>query len=134
MGAFYREMTEEEKEKEQSLLDNFYNYFVGVVVRSRHLDEAEVRKLATGEVFMAETAKELGLVDELGDFDAALDLASQLGKVPRRITYVAPRRTLLQKVFSRFTAPLIEQIWDEARGNIRERAYYLGSPHIWTRL
>jgi ClpP class serine protease len=37
------------------------------------------------------------LVDELGDQNRALELASELGKVPRRVVFQRPRRGFLQR-------------------------------------
>jgi len=99
MGAFYREATSEEKEKEQSMVDTFHSYFVELVAKDRKIDETKVRELATGEIYIAEKAKELGLIDEVGDFEAALDVASKLSKVSKkRIKYIAPRQGLLQRL------------------------------------
>ena len=121
MGAFYRDLTEEEKKKEQELIDSFHRYFVEVVVRSRHLDEETMGRLATGEVFFAEKAKDLGLVDEIGDFEVALDLASQLGKVPRRIMYARPPQTLIQRVLSRTVSSVAEEVFYEAESILHGR-------------
>jgi signal peptide peptidase SppA len=57
MGAFYREPSEEEKQKEQELIDSYYDYFIKVVAKGRHMEEGRVRELATGEVFLGEIAK-----------------------------------------------------------------------------
>jgi protease-4 len=106
MGAFYRGMTEEEKKKEQELIDSFHHYFVEAVAKGRRLSEEVVNQLATGEIFLAPKAKEAGLIDEIGDFDTALDLASQLGKTPRRVKYVRPRPTLRERLLSRLLMEL----------------------------
>jgi len=111
LGSPYRELTEEEKRKEQEHVDSFYNYFIRAVAKGRHIDEKTVRELATGEVFLGEKAKALGLVDEIGDFDTALDIAAQLGKVPRRFTCMRPRRALLEKLLSRFAASFSTEIF-----------------------
>jgi len=124
MGAFYRESTEEEKKKDQELIDSFYDYFVRVVAKGRGLDEKLVRELATGEVFLGEKAKALGLVDEIGDFDLALDLAAQLGKVPQRVTYVRPRPSLPERLLSRFAASLVEETMAEVEYRSSRQIYY----------
>lgn len=110
MGAFYREPTEEEAAKLQALTDDFYRDFVSVVAKSRRLDEAKAAEWATGEVFTAKQAKALGLVDELGDLDRAIDLAAELGKAPRRYVYVRPPRPLRMRLISRFATELAEEV------------------------
>ena len=128
MGAFYRYATEEEKQKEQGLIDDFHRSFVEVIARERHMEEATVQKLATGEVFLAEKAKELGLVDEVGDFDTALDLASELGKVPRRTAYVRPRQGLLQRLFSGTASSIAEEFIAEAEWLVSRQIHYMRPP------
>jgi protease-4 len=125
MGAFYREPSEEEKQKEQELIDSYFNYFIKVVAKGRRMEEGRVRELATGEVFLGEKAKGLGLVDEVGDFDTALDLAAQLGKVRRRFSYVRPRRGFAERLFSRFAVSFAEETL-ELRYLLTPQIYYLG--------
>ncbi|MFQ6015267.1 MAG: signal peptide peptidase SppA [Anaerolineae bacterium] len=124
MGAVYREDTEEEVQKRQELLDEFYDYFIEAVAQARGLDEEVVRGYATGEVFTAKKAQELGLIDELGDLDRALDLASELGKVPRRLVYVKPRRPRLQRFISGFTDSLVEEVAAELEHRLIEQIWY----------
>jgi protease-4 len=70
-----RPMTEEERAILQGLVDHFYGQFVQVVVRGRGLSEERVRTLADGRIYSGLEAKELGLVDEVGYLDDALDAA-----------------------------------------------------------
>jgi len=124
MGAPYREPTEEEKKKEQELIDSFHSYFIKAVAKGRHIDEGVVKELATGEVFLGEKARTLGLVDEVGDFDTALDLAAQLGKVARRVTYVRPRPTLPERLLSRFAISVVEETLTEVEYLLSRQIYY----------
>jgi protease-4 len=104
MGGFWRSPTPEEGEKFQGLINEIYDNFVAVVVRGRSLEEAQVRELATGEVVTARRGKELGLVDELGDFDQALQTAARLGGARPRPIWVRPRRSLGQRFFGRLAS------------------------------
>ena len=124
MGAFYREVTEEEEKKKQDLITQFYDDFVEVVAQSREMSAETVRKYATGEVYTAKKAKEYGLIDEIGDMETALDLAARLGKVPRRVVYARPRRPLAQRFISRFTASLVEEIGTDIEQRLGSNIYY----------
>jgi protease-4 len=86
----YRDLSPEERAIWQALIDEMYGDFVDIVAQGRQLDTARVKKLADGRVYTGKQAKELGLADELGDLDAAVDAAAKLGNIsgsPRRIEF-----------------------------------------------
>lgn len=56
----------------QSGIDAGYRRFVGLVATSRHKSFAQVDAIAQGRVWDGQTAQKLGLVDAMGDLDAAL--------------------------------------------------------------
>ena len=91
-----RELTAEEQEIMQAMVDEYYEQFIDVVVERRGLSEDDVRDLATGQLYSGSKAKELGLVDELGDLDTAIDLAMELaGMQTARVEYYRPPRLTL---------------------------------------
>ncbi|HEY6056656.1 MAG TPA: signal peptide peptidase SppA [Candidatus Limnocylindrales bacterium] len=102
MGAPWREETDEERAKEQELVDGYYAAFVGRVAASRKLSEERVRELATGELWLGTRARELGLVDEIGDLEHAIEVAARLAGVPARGAPVRLRRPLLSRLMDRF--------------------------------
>ena len=112
-GAFWRESTPEEEGKVQALIDESFDVFISIVSKSRGMDEERVRSLATGEIFWAPRAKELGMVDELGDLARAIDLAAELSGAPRRPVFVGPRRGLRQRIFGSLAGSLIESVVGE---------------------
>lgn len=67
-----REMTDEEREILQSMVDEMYDEFVSVIVDGRQLTEGKVRELADGRIYTGRQAQAVGLVDEVGDFSATL--------------------------------------------------------------
>jgi len=81
MGSAAREMTEEEKAILQSMIDDDYNHFVQAVAEGRDMNVARVRELATGRVFNGTQAKEVGLVDQMGNFYDAVDLTAKLAGI-----------------------------------------------------
>jgi protease-4 len=117
----FREPTDEEQKKLQTLMDEYYDWFVDAVARSRRLQPKKVRSLATGEMFTARKAKELGLVDELGDLDTAIDMATELGRVPRRLAYLRPRRAILERLVGRVASGLVEEVAAEAERRLLSR-------------
>lgn len=90
MGDPFRELSEDEREIFQSIVDQDYDEFVDVIAEGRGLPESEVREIADGRVYSGLQAQELGLVDEIGDLDRAASIASDLAEVedPTVVRYV----------------------------------------------
>jgi protease-4 len=64
-----REMTEEEKNILQTMINNSYEGFVDVIASGRGLSEEEVRTIADGRIYDGRQAKEIGLIDDFGYFE-----------------------------------------------------------------
>jgi protease IV len=71
------------RERLQAFLDQTYAAFVAGVARGRRLPEEAVRKAAEGRVWTGAQAQELGLVDDLGGFAEALEVAREAIGVAR---------------------------------------------------
>jgi len=70
----HRALTDDERALLNRELDAFYDSFVGLVAEGRGRSIEEIEPLARGRVWLAAEAHRLGLVDELGGMDSALDL------------------------------------------------------------
>src|SRR5699024_9499864 len=64
-----REMTEEEHDIMQSMIDEMYDEFVDVIVDGRGMDEQTVREVGDGRIYTGKQAKEVELIDDLGSLD-----------------------------------------------------------------
>jgi protease-4 len=80
-----RQMTSEERGIIQVMVDDIYNQFVEVVAQGRKMDTAQVRKLADGRIYTGNQAKQLGLVDELGNMYDAIDEAAKLSGISGKV-------------------------------------------------
>ncbi|MDH3202864.1 MAG: signal peptide peptidase SppA [Myxococcales bacterium] len=80
----HRALTKDERALMNRELDAFYDSFVGLVAEGRGRPIEEIEPLARGRVWLATDAHRLGLVDELGGMDSALDLLkSRIDVAPR---------------------------------------------------
>lgn len=77
MGSITDPMTEEQKRIFQSLVDEAYEQFVGIVAEERDIDVALVKEIADGRIYSAKQALELGLVDSIGTKEEAIALMSE---------------------------------------------------------
>lgn len=83
MGSIFREMTPEERQHIQDIVDAMYLNFVEVVAQGRNLPLQEVKTLADGRIYSGEQALELGLVDHLGFEEKAVERAAALAGLTR---------------------------------------------------
>lgn len=81
IGSPFREMTGAEKKIMQSIIDDAYGQFVNAIVQGRKMDKEKVVALADGRIYSGAQAKQNGLVDELGDLDAAVSSAGELAGI-----------------------------------------------------
>lgn len=81
MGSIFRPLSETEKGLLQEVVDDVHDQFVMDVARSRGLEIGRVRNIADGRIFSGRQAKELGLVDELGGLQEAIQAAARLAEL-----------------------------------------------------
>ena len=81
IGSPARPMTAEERKILQDLIDDAYGQFVQAVADGRKMPIDVVKPLADGRIYSGSQAKQLGLVDELGDSILAARIAAQLGGI-----------------------------------------------------
>jgi protease-4 len=118
MGAPWRDDTEEERGREQELVEAFYDRFVDRVAQGRGLPRQRVVELATGEVWLGSQAVELGLADSVGDLDDAVAAAAELAGVPAEASPVRLRRPMLARLVDRFATRLAASVADELEARL----------------
>ncbi len=80
----FRGATREERRIVQSILDSLHARFVTVVREGRpQLDPARIGELTDGRIFDATQAVQAGLVDQIGDLEAAIDVAKAAAQVEK---------------------------------------------------
>jgi protease-4 len=97
-GTPTRELTEREKVYFQGLIDDMYVDFVEAVAEGRKMDVEAVRALADGRVFTGRDAREKKLIDEIGNFQDAVDLTASLANItgkPNLLRATRQRVTLI---------------------------------------
>jgi protease IV len=92
IGSPFRRMTGKERRIFQRLLDEAHRRFMGVVARGRQMTMGKVRRIADGRVLSGEQARDVGLVDKLGDFDDAVAETKRLEQLDeaRIVEYERP--------------------------------------------
>ncbi|MFZ5832680.1 MAG: signal peptide peptidase SppA [Planctomycetota bacterium] len=91
MGSLSRPMTPEERTIFKGLVDDGFDRFKEVIQTGRPnfaKDAAALDAVATGQVYAADEAKELGLVDEIGYLEDAVERAIELAAIDPEDTSV----------------------------------------------
>jgi protease-4 len=73
-----REPTEEDKKILQEVIDNIHNQFIDAVAKGRNIDREKVVEIADGRIFSGQQARDLGLIDLLGNFQDAVSLTAKM--------------------------------------------------------
>jgi protease-4 len=103
LASAFKTMTEEEKKILQKLLDDVHDQFIRAVSESRDIDYESIKKLADGRIFTGKKAQELGLVDELGNLEYAIELAGKLSGIEGEpeVIYKKERFSFWDMIFDR---------------------------------
>ncbi len=78
LGSPFEEPTEEEREVLQGKAQLIGDEFLEDVSESRNLTEQQEEQVGTGEIFLGSEAEELGLVDDLGGRNTAINEAENI--------------------------------------------------------
>ena len=127
LGSPLRPMSEEEKKLLQGVLDSVHEQFIRAVAEGRKLPVEKVRELADGRIFSGEQARELGLVDELGNLEDTLAMAATLAGIRGEPEIMYPEK----KRFSLFDLLLQESV-SRIVESLRESAPPLNFLYTWS--
>ena len=92
IGSPVREMKPEERRLLEEVIKNVHQQFIDVVVKGRRLNREQVEKIADGRIFTGEQARDLGLVDELGSFEDAVELTKKMVGLSGEVKLIFPEK------------------------------------------
>ena len=116
-----RELTPEERQYMQGLIDNMYGQFVQAVADGRHAKVEDIKPIADGRVWTGEQALGMHLIDQIGDFQAVVKETAKAVRISGEPTLVhaeRQRKSLLDLVFGDVTPwlPTKEKLLDQQMG------------------
>ncbi len=125
-----REMKPAEKEYLEKLVKNVHEQFVNDVAKGRKLPVEKLKKIADGRVFTGEQAKELGLVDELGNFQDAVKELAKMAKIKGepKLVYPMPKRRGVIDIL--FNSEVKEWFREQFEGNLMPLRYQFVLPNV----
>ena len=92
IGSPFREMTPEEKQIVQGVIDNVHHQFVQAVAEGRKMDREKVVQIADGRILTGEQAKQIGLVDRIGNLQDAIDIVATMVGIEGKPNILYPKR------------------------------------------
>ncbi len=113
IGSPAREMTAEERNLLQEFTDQVHRQFIQAILDGRKIERSVLESIADGRIMTGQTAKTLGLIDELGNFEDAVGIAGELAGIKGKITKVYP----LEKRFT-FLKYLAEESLSEIKNRL----------------
>ena len=97
----FRPLNDDEENLVQRGINQVYVDFLNVVSKGRNIETQEVDKLARGKVYYGDEGKEINLIDIIGDFNDAVDIAAKLGNLEKyQIIEYPKQKTELEKILS----------------------------------
>jgi protease-4 len=121
-----REMTPAERAYMQSLIDNMYAQFVQAVAEGRHAKKEDIKAIADGRVWTGQEALSLHLIDQVADFQAAVEDTAKAVGIRGEPTLMHPekkRETLFDLLFGDISP------WLPTREKLLENQ--LGFYYLW---
>jgi len=103
VGNSAEPLTKEGREYLQSHVDYYNSLFIEAVARNRDISIDDALKMADGKVFIGQQAKDIGLVDHIGNFNLALSRATKRRRPMDRATFRAENPDLYAALHDEFT-------------------------------
>ncbi len=92
LASVFRGIGKEERKILQGVLDDVHEQFIRAVAEGRKIPYEEVKRYADGRIFTGRQAKEIGLIDEIGNIEDAIKEAARLGGIKGEPHVVTKKR------------------------------------------
>ena len=107
IGSVFRKINPNERAVIQEGVEQIYDVFLGHVADGRKMEKANVDSIGQGRVWSGVNAKEIGLIDEFGGLEDAIEIAKKKAKITTDIRIVEMPEKL----------PFFEQLIKEMKEN-----------------
>ena len=118
IGSPARPLTAEEKQMLQASIDDAYAQFFDAVSQGRHLSHDQLKHIADGRIFTGRQALQVGLVDELGNQEDAIQAAIHLAKLPAKPYIVSENRKSFSSFLQHATSQLSHQPFEALQDTV----------------
>lgn len=104
IGSPFRKMTTDEEKLLTGVIDDVFDQFVSDISDGRRIPKEKILEFADGRIFSGKEAVKLGLVDQLGNFESAIESAVKLSGIEDDpvLLYPEKRPKFVENLFSKF--------------------------------
>lgn len=111
VGSIFNPLDDYEREQIQQSVETIYDNFIGVVAEGRGMTKAEVDSIGQGRVWSGVSAIEIGLVDQLGTLQDAIDCAARRAELDEYVVRTYPeQKSLEEKIMQALTGEEIKKM------------------------
>lgn len=124
IGSPVREMTPDERVLIQGVIDDIYDQFIDAVSVNRKIPKEKLAEFTDGRIFTGRQALKLGLVDVMGDMEAATKLAAGLSGIKGKPEVIYPKEkgfTFWKYLVDETKSAILSELKGDSGG-----AFYLG--------
>ncbi len=120
MGSPDRKLTKRDREILEALIKDLQEQFVSAVASGRHLSVEKVREVADGRIFSGHQARELGLVDIMGNFQDAVAVTKKTVGITGEVELVYPEKSAaeLWELFMESSTKHVLKAMTDVKGRI----------------
>lgn len=117
-GNITRPFNEQEKQLMQNMIERGYDLFLTRCAEGRNMPKDSLALYAEGRVWTGNQAKEIGLVDELGGIEKAVEIAAEMANLGKSyVVFEYPKmRTMIEELLDRSTEDLAARTVKEYLG------------------
>lgn len=121
-GDISRPFNEQEKRLMQNMIDRGYDLFLTRCAEGRNMPKDSLALYAEGRVWTGNQAKEIGLVDELGGIERAIEIAAEMANLGKSyVVFEYPKmRSMLDELLDRSGKDLATRMVKEYLGESHE--------------
>ena len=133
-GSPFRDFSASDRAYWQDLADRIHRQFIRAVAEGRDLPVEQVERFADGRVVTGEQAMELGLVDEMGGFQDAVDLAKELAEIrgePRLVYPPDERARFLEELLGGVAQKVAQTVAESVRTEMQRTAAGAEGPGVY---
>jgi protease-4 len=110
----------------QAEIENIYSSFVAKVAEGRHLSKETVDSIGQGRVWSGKDAKQIGLIDDFGGFERAIEVAVELAKIKNySLIYLPEQKEPIQELIDQLTGNETQTVLEKEMGEYYKYYQYL---------